>query len=129
MTLSLDHNQRLNVHVLLGFLDCTSLHETRLVWGLMDRLMLDDEEKRAIDFQAQGTNGNEAYSWNQAKSIAVRKFELSEGEAKQVQRALEPYLTKWRIPVKSRGWLEPLLAQLPQDWLEVVMTAQMEPAK
>lgn len=126
MTLSLDPAQRLNVHVLLGLLECTSLYETRLVWKMMDRLMLDNDEKAAIGFQMQGMNGTEAYTWDQTKSIPLRDFDLSEPETKQIQRALEPYLKKWKIPVRARPWLEPLLAQLPEEWVDGLI---MEPAE
>jgi hypothetical protein len=112
MTLSLDHQQRLHVSALLGMLECRTVVETRAAWMLMDRLALDDNEKQAIDFRLQSVNGNEAYSWNPVKSLPAREYDLSESELKQVQRALNS--CPRFVPGLMRGWLEPLLAQLPE---------------
>jgi hypothetical protein len=115
--------------MLLGMLDCTSIHETRQVWRLQDKLMLDDFEKSVLEFQVRTVNGMEAYYWDQVKTVPTRDYNFAENEMKQIQRALEPYLQRWQIPARSRVWLEPLLNQLPEEWVERITRAAEEAAE
>ena len=112
MQLSLDHHQRLNLTVLLGQLECTSLTETRAAWKLIDQISLDDQEKQSIDFTVHNNNGNEAYSWNPEKKLPMREYDISEADLKQIQRALNSCPRFY--PSQVRRWLEPLLTQLPE---------------
>ena len=112
MTITLDHHQRLNLTVLLGLQECRTLQETRRAWKLIDLLTLDDDEKRTIDFTVRHNGGSENYSWNPEKTLPVREYDLSDSEVAQLEKAISgcPRF----IPGQMRGWLEPLLAQLPE---------------
>lgn len=111
MTLSLDHQGRVNLSALVGMLECRSVSETRMAWRLMDKFILNEDEKRQIDFVTQTVNGNEIPSWNPAKSLPPVEFELTEAEWAQVQKALTG--TRF-VPGPMRGWLEPILAKIPE---------------
>lgn len=109
--LSLDVHQRLNLFVLVGLPEAGSIHETWAAWKLMDRLMLNDEEKQAVEFQPQLVNGYQSYIYNRAKVLPAREFDFDEAELGRIQRAL--YGLKRILPGEMRSWLEPLLAQVP----------------
>lgn len=110
MILSLDHQQRLNLIVLLGMQEC-NVGETRAVWRLQDLLNLDDAEKLELGLSFQTVNGNELYQWDRTKTIPIRDYELPETDIARLQRAL---LACPRIvPGQARAWLEPLLSQMP----------------
>jgi len=111
MTLTLDHYQRLNLAVLLGMLECRNVNETRAAWRLMDRLALDDGESRTIELQVQNINGAEIFSWNHARTLPAREYDLTDGELQQIERALSGGRLQ---PGPMRRWLEPLLAQMPE---------------
>jgi hypothetical protein len=113
MTLTLDHNQRINLGFLLGLQECRTVNDTRAAWKLMDRLALEEDEKQAIEFVAQIVNGNEAFTWNPTKTLPVREYELSDAELRQIQGALNLPSSRF-LPGVMRRWLEPLLAQLPE---------------
>lgn len=112
MKLLLDHTQRLQLHVLVGNLECRTVRETREAWQLMDVVALDPSEKDAIGLQVQVLNGVEAYAWDQTKSIPVREFHLGDSDAQILKRAIV-YCPRF-FPIQARRWLEPLLKQLPE---------------
>ena len=111
MILSLDHQQRLNLIVLLGMQEC-NVRETRAVWRLQDVLDLDDAEQREVGFSLQTINGSEVFQWDRTKSLPAREYELSEADAARIQRAV--LACSRLVPGLTRQWLEPLLAQLPE---------------
>jgi hypothetical protein len=111
-TLSLSHHQRLNLFVLVGMPEVHSVLEAWPVWNLMDRLMLDDEEKQAIEFKTQLVDGTEAFSYNRSNTLAPREFEFSDAEIERIRKAV--YSMNRIVPGMMRGWLAPLLAQLPE---------------
>lgn len=111
MILSLDHQQRLNLIVLLGMQEC-NVGETRAVWRLQDLLELDDAEKSELGLSFQTVNGAESYQWDRTKRIPAREYELAETDICRIEHAL---LACTRIvPGQARAWLEPLLAQMPK---------------
>lgn len=116
--MTLDLNQRLNLHAVLGNLECASIRDLRTAWQLMDRLMLSDAEKAEIGFRVQ----DEGYVFNPNKNLPNEEFEVSAAEMKQIQRALEPFLDgRWKMPARARVWMEPLLAQLPTEWIDEIV--------
>jgi len=118
MNLTLDHHQRLNLFVLVGLPECGTIAETWSVWKLMDRLMLNDEEKQTVEFHSELINGSEGFRYNQAKTLPAREFELSESEIARIQKAV--YSMNRVFPGQMRSWLQPLLAQLPEPGLGVL---------
>lgn len=112
MTLSLDHQQRLNLCVLLGLLECRTVRDMRNAWRLMDRIGLDEQEKLVIEYTTQTINGNEVCGWNPEKSLPARPYELDPSELEQVQKAINN--CPRYIPGQMRRWIEPLLAQMPE---------------
>ena len=111
MTLTLSHDQRLNLFVLVGLPEVKTVLEAWPVWKLMDRLMLDEEEKRNIGFTEQVVNGQQAFGWEQSKSPPPREMEFNDSEIAQIQKAV--YGMPRVSPGQMRGWLQPLLAQMP----------------
>lgn len=111
MTLTLDHHQRLNLYVLVGLPEATSILETCEAWKLMDRLMLDDQERQAVEFQTLMINGNQSYTYNRTKSLPAREYDLNDAELSRIQKAI--YGLKRIVPGEMRLWLEPLLHQVP----------------
>jgi hypothetical protein len=111
MTLSLDHQQRLNLIAVLGSADFTG-REQHAVWHLQDSLDLDEAEKQAICFrwQAVNGNGNQLPVWDADKSLPAREFEISEADLRRIRKAIDefPQFQSRR----DRVWLEPLCAQL-----------------
>src|SRR5215469_6359511 len=75
MTLSLNHQGRINLSAMVGMIECRTTTETRAAWRLMDRLILTEDEKREIEFQPQFINGNETATWNPLKSLPPIQFE------------------------------------------------------
>lgn len=112
MTLSLDHEQRLNLWVLLGLLE-GNIGETRAVWKLQDELNLSSEEKEAIGHISQFLNGGEVQGWDKSKSLPLKTYELSDGDVARIQRAIQQF--SYHRAASARPWLEPLLSQLPES--------------
>src|SRR5215475_7655163 len=114
----LDHNQRLNINALLGLLDCPNMRDTRLVWDLMDRMELSNDEKARIEYT---TDKDGIPGWNMTRIPPAQPMEVSDPEIRQIQRALDLFLKHFKkIPVRSRSWLEPLLRQLPVEWVDAL---------
>lgn len=115
MKVSLDHEQRIYLYVLLGNTECRTVGETRAAWQLMDRINLDQAEQAAISLKTHVVDGGqEAFIWDQTIPAVPRDFDLSESEIQQLGRAIAgcPRF----LPRHTRRWLEPLLKQVP--WLE-----------
>ena len=111
MLLSLDHQQRLNLIALMGTQRGT-VSEMRMLWGLQDKLDLNQEERVAIEYQVATQNGIEQPSWNPAKGLPAKEFEVSEAEAARMRRVIE----EWPhfLTAVDRKWILPLLDQLPE---------------
>ena len=110
MTLSLNHQQRLNLIAVLGTQDIKG-REAHAIWHLQDTLDLDSTEKEAIEFREQTVNGQPIKVWNMQKELPPRSFDLTAADLDRIRRAVEdfPQFKSFR----DRVWLEPLLAQLP----------------
>jgi hypothetical protein len=113
MTLNLNYQQRINLVLLVGA-QRGNVAEMRLFWGLQDRLELNDEEKRSIDYRVElDGNGFEQPRWNfvKARDCAPLAYELSEAEAQRVRRMIEDW--PHFLAAVDRVWIEPLIEQLP----------------
>jgi len=111
MTLSLDHQHRLNLILLLGAQRGT-VADIRQYGSLIDRLELNDEEKKAIRFQVVvREDGAEMFAWDRALKLPPIEVEISDAEAQRLRRILE----EWPHFVigADRGWLASLMPQLP----------------
>src|SRR5262245_9169812 len=111
MILELDHQQRLNLHALMGT-QKVSVNEMRAFWKLQDRIDLSDAEREAIGYRVEMMQGNEVPVWDRAKSLEPRSYEFTEAEAARIRKVIE----EWPhfITNADRKWLEPVLAQLPE---------------
>lgn len=113
--MQLNIEQRLNLLVLLGQLECRNVADTRNVWKLMEKIELTTEEKLAIDYVTQNMNGGgEAFNWNNIKAGEREPLSLdfSDGELSNLRRAIDA-CPRW-LPSQARRWLEPLLSQMPE---------------
>lgn len=110
MTLSLDHQQRLNLVALLGA-QRVNLGEMRSLWKMQDRIDLSEEERAAIGHRLELINGNEVPMWDRNKKLPPRAIEFSDAEAARIRKVID----EWPhfITSTDRLWIEPLLAQLP----------------
>jgi hypothetical protein len=109
MTLFLDHQQRLNIIALLGA-QKANVAEMRMFWKLQDALELTGEEKETIEYRIATQGGIEVPSWNQAKGLPPREFDLSDAEVMRVKKCIEEWPQFFTAP--DRKWLEPVLEQL-----------------
>jgi len=112
MTLSLDHQQRLYLHALMGA-QRVPLGDLRVLWKLQDRIDLSDEEREAIGFKIDSINGTEVPGWDRTKTLEPREYEFSEPEAMRVRKIIE----EWPgfFAGGDRRWLQSVLAQLPEN--------------
>ena len=112
MILSLDHQQRLNLIALTG-LQRGNVAEVRMFCSLQERLDLNEEEKRTIEYRvATGQNGMEQPSWNPELSLPARDFEVSETEGQRLRKVVEEY--PYFLTAVDRKWIFNLLDQLPE---------------
>jgi hypothetical protein len=111
MVLSLDHQQRLNLIALMGTQRGT-VAEMRMLWGLQDKLDLNQEERAAIEYRVATQNGIEQPSWNPELSLPAKEFEVSEAEAARMRHVIE----EWPhfLTAVDRKWILPLLDQLSE---------------
>lgn len=111
MILTLDHQQRLNLHGLMGT-QRVNLGEMRVLWKLQDRIELSEEEKRAVGCRVEVINGSEVTMWDRSKKLEPQAYEFSEAEVERIRKIVE----EWPHFMTStdRAWVEPLLAQLPE---------------
>lgn len=111
MNLMLDHQQRLNLHGLMGA-QRVNVSEMRVFWKLQDRIDLSDEERAAVGYRIEVINGSEAIGWDRTKRLEPKGFEFSDAEIARVRKIVE----EWPHFMTStdRAWVEPLLAQLPE---------------
>lgn len=112
MTLSLDHQARVNLAALVGSQECKTLAEVKAAWVLMDKLDLSNREKVSIDYQVKLLNGHEVPTWNPERSLPHVEIELNDAESDRIMRILA---TARIVPGPMRRWLEPVLAQLPTN--------------
>jgi hypothetical protein len=110
MNLMLDHQQRLNLHGLMGA-QRVSLDEMRMFWKMQDRIDLSDEEKIAVGYRTELLNGQERVIWDVTKKLEAKGYEFSDAEITRIRKVVEewPYF----MTSTDRAWVEPLLAQLP----------------
>lgn len=113
MTLTLDHNQRLNLVAMLEALECQGRREAFAVCDLQKQIDLSDDERNAIGWRkSRAPDGREFILWNsQQNGVAPRAYELSEADTARVCRAFDQYHV---VLGRDRSWWEPLAAQLPQ---------------
>lgn len=104
MLLSIE--QRLNLLLLVGGLECKTIAETRTAWGLLDRLELTAEEKESVGLTANG-NG---FQWKTNGVGNLSEIELSEAEVGVITSAIQK-CPQW-IAGMTRNWLRPLLEQI-----------------
>jgi hypothetical protein len=109
MTLILDHQQRLNLIVLMGA-HKGSLAELRQLWRMWDRLELSDEERRSINLRfVNQPNGGEATVWDVDKKLASTGFDFTQAELDRLRKLIE----EWPLySGADRVWVESLLEQL-----------------
>jgi hypothetical protein len=108
MRLFLDHQQRLNLIVLLGA-QKGSLADIRQLWTMQDRLELNDDEKRSINLRTVfQPNAGEATVWDVDKKLAPTGFDFSQAELDRLRKLIEewPYFSG-----ADRAWAENLLEQ------------------
>src|SRR5215467_10510335 len=110
MKLSLDHLQRLNLHVLMGA-QRASVDEVRVWWRLQDRIELSNAEKQQIGYRMEriGQGPIEQPTWDPQKRIPARDFEFTVDEFGRIEKILR----EWQhgFTGNDRPWLEPLLEQ------------------
>jgi hypothetical protein len=109
MKLTLDHTQRLNLQALLGA-QRADVGSIRAIWAVQDKLALDPDEERAIEFKRELVNGQERAVWNPTLSVPAREFDLTDAEVARVKAAIE----MWDAygAAADRRWLEPLIENL-----------------
>ncbi len=111
MRLNLDHQQRLNLIALMG-MERGTVAEIRMLWGLQDRLALDESEQLAIGYRVVSVNGQEQARWDKGAAIPEREVEVSEAEGQRLRRVIEGYQG---FATADRKWIVPLLDQLPDE--------------
>ena len=104
MRLSLDHAQRLNLHVMIG-LRPASVGLLRAAWALQAKLEPNEAESEALDLKRPEAGG---FMWNTAKSLPPVEFEFSPAEVMLLRDAL----TNGSARPCDRAWLEPLIVAL-----------------
>jgi len=104
MKLSLDHTQRLNLHVMIG-LRPASVGLLRPAWALQAKLALTEDEAQEIDMTRPDAGG---FMWNPAKSLPPVEFEFSATEVLILRDAL----TNGAARPCDRVWIEPLMVAL-----------------
>ena len=111
MTLTLDHNQRLNLVAMLDILECQGRREVWAVCALQTQLDLNDQERETIGWRKlRSPDGNEYVVWNRTSSLEYHSYELEDDDVKRVCRAVDNYRV---VLARDRNWWEPLIIQLP----------------
>jgi hypothetical protein len=105
MTLQLDHQQRLNLHSILGA-QRASVDGVRKLWKIQDRISLTAEEERAIELKREITEGREQVRWNPERTLPAQPFEFSDAETLIVRDAIKALDFGAAI---DRSWLEPIV--------------------
>ena len=109
MKLTLNHTQRLNLHALLGA-QRADVGSIRAIWAVQDKLALDADEEKTIEFKRELVSGQERAVWNPNLSIPVKEFELADAEVVRVKAAIETWDAYGAAA--DRRWLEPLVSAL-----------------
>ena len=87
MELTLDFQQRLNLMALVGMSQARDTMETWLVWHLMDKLMLNDEEAKSIKLIRFIQHGQEAFDWDHSVQLTPAKaIYLEEPDYERIRR-------------------------------------------
>ena len=109
VTVNLDHLQRINI---CGLLDQQrgNVGEIRAVMKLHHQIDLNDGEKEILGYRLVSQNGLEFPQWDFSKSLPPRAFEITEGDAGRISRALEGWDS---FRVQDLRWVESILTQLP----------------
>jgi hypothetical protein len=112
LVLNLSHQHRINIINLLGAQRGT-LADLRAFWELQDRLALNAEEKKAIEYRVTVDRGIEVPSWNPDLILAAGSVDvtISEAEGQRLRKVVE----EWPhfLNAVDRVWLESLMNQLP----------------
>ena len=109
MKLTLDHTQRLNLHALLGA-QRADVGSIRAIWRIQDKIMLGDEEQKAIDLKRKFVGGQERVMWDPSRCVALQHYEFADAEICRIKIAIES--CESFAASLDRRWLEPLIAQL-----------------
>lgn len=107
MKLTLDHNQRLNLHALLGA-QRADVGAIRAIWAIQDRIALDAAEDASLQLKREVVAGEERVVWNPTLSLPAREFEFSDHEFARIKASIQTW-DSYGVSA-DRGWLEPLLA-------------------
>ena len=109
MKLELNHTQRLNLHALLGA-QRADVGSIRAIWAVQDRLTLDADEEKAIEFKREFVAGRECTLWNPELSIPPKDFEFTDAEIARIWTAIETW-TAYTADA-DHNWLQPLISAL-----------------
>ncbi len=109
MKLKLDHNQRLNLHALLGA-QRADVGSIRAIWAVQDKIALDGEEEKAIELKREVVAGHERLIWNPSLSLPSKELEFTDAELARIRPAVETW--DGYGAAADRSWLEPLLVAL-----------------
>lgn len=112
MKLNLNHEQRLNLHVILG-IQAAPLRDIKPLWELQDRLALTEAEKTAIELVVDIKEGQERESWNPKLSLPPKEFSFSEVDVARIRLALESF--QGLSVSTTRRWLAPILGAILAD--------------
>lgn len=111
MTLTLDHNQRLNLIAMFDRIETVGRREGFAICRLQEKLELSDQEREAVGYRKIKTpEGHEALQWN-ANGLEARSYDLSEDDLTRICNVLDKY------PVmlgRDKHWWLPLAVQLPE---------------
>ena len=108
MKLILDHTQRLNLHAIMGQQRGT-VDDCRLFWRLQDRINLDDDERKAINYKIAEVNGMPQATWS-LNGLGPATYDFSDDEIARLRRMFAEF--QQGFAANDRLWLEPLLTQL-----------------
>lgn len=110
MKLTLDHTQRLNLHALMGAQRAT-LDDLRMLWKLQDKIELQPEEKKFINYRTVQQGGMQQVAWDVDKKLPVIDYEFTDSEFARLSKMMREWQPGFMIGA-DRQWLEPLMAQL-----------------
>lgn len=112
MTITLDHNMRLNLVAMLDALEVQGRREAWAVCDLQKQIDLSDGERDAIGWRkARAADGREYVVWNSTNGLQPRAYEFNDGDTGRICRAIDQYRV---VLGRDRSWWEPLASQLPE---------------
>ena len=113
MKLTLDHTQRLNLHVLLGA-QRADVGSIRAIWAVQDEIALNADEEKVLELKREMVGGQERVVWNSELSLPAKEFEFSDLECARIRSALQSWESF--AAATDRRWLQPLIEALfPAD--------------